>query len=72
MVGANGHSPLQQVNLSIYNILGQKICTLVSGKQSVGNHKIKWNASGLPSGVYFYRLESDKGFSQTKKLILVK
>ena len=44
------------VDLSIYNILGQKIATLVNEKQSVGNYKVEFNASDLVSGVYIYKL----------------
>jgi hypothetical protein len=60
------------IDLSIYNLLGQKVCTLVSGKQEAGNHKIEWDASGFTSGVYLYRLITDNGFVQTRKLILLK
>ncbi len=67
------------VELSIYNLRGQKIVTLVSEKQSAGIHQLNWAASGLASGVYFYRLEagnpsrgSGQGFVQTKKLILMR
>ena len=63
---------VSQVDLSIYNLLGQKITTLVSEKQPVGTYKLEWDAGGLASGLYFYRLETDEGFIQTKKLILLK
>jgi hypothetical protein len=68
--GANNHSPLQ-VDLSIYNLLGQKIITLVSGKQTAGLHEAEWNAAGVASGVYLYRLQCG-GYSETKKLILMR
>lgn len=71
-VGANGHSPLHHIDLSIYNILGQKVATLVNKTQSAGSYQVEWNASGFASGVYLFRLETDKGFEQTKKMILVK
>jgi len=58
------------IDLSIYNILGQKVATLVSGKQPAGVYKVEWDATGLASGVYFYRLSTDNGFMQTRKLIL--
>ncbi|HES59892.1 MAG TPA: carbohydrate-binding protein, partial [Caldithrix sp.] len=58
------------VDLSIYNILGQKICTLVSEKQNADKHKIEWNASSAPSGVYIYKLRAGS-FEQTKKMILL-
>jgi hypothetical protein len=60
------------VNLSIYNILGQKICTLVSEKQEVGVHQFEWNASGFASGIYIYQLKTDNGFQDVKKLVLLK
>ena len=69
-VGANNHSPLH-VELSIFNILGQKVATLVSGKQQAGQHQVTWNASGYASGVYFYRLQTEN-YIQTKKLIVLR
>jgi parallel beta-helix repeat protein len=59
------------VELSVYNLLGQKVAILVSEKQAAGTYKVEWNAAGFASGVYYYRLET-KGFSETKKLILMK
>lgn len=61
-----------EVELSIFNILGQKVTTLFSGKQVTGTYEVEWDARGFASGVYLYRLETDKGFVQTKKLILLK
>ncbi len=61
----------RQVELSIYNLLGQKIVTLVSEKQLAGIYKISWDARGLASGVYLYRLEAGE-FVQVKKLILMR
>jgi probable HAF family extracellular repeat protein len=61
-----------QVDLSIYNLLGQNMAKLVSEKQPAGTYKMEWDASGFASGIYFYRLETDKGFVQTQKLILLK
>jgi hypothetical protein len=61
-----------QVDLSVYNILGQKVATLVSGKQPAGSYKIEWDATELATGVYLYRLFTDQGFVQTRKLVLIK
>ena len=61
-----------EVDLSIYNILGQKVVTLVNKKQPAGNYKIEWDASGFASSIYLYKLETDDGFVQTKKLVLLK
>jgi len=63
---------VSKVDLSIYDILGQKIATLVSKKQPTESYKVEWDASGFASGLFFYRLGTDKGFVQLKKLILMK
>jgi hypothetical protein len=60
------------VELNVYNILGQKVVTLISGKQKAGNHQVDWDASGFASGVYYYRLKTQAGFVQTKKLLFIK
>lgn len=60
------------ITLTIHNLLGQKVATLVSENLKSGDYKYEWNASNFASGIYYYRLEMDKGFSQTKKLILLK
>jgi hypothetical protein len=70
-VGAHRDVTLQHVDLSIYNTLGQKVATLVNKKQSAGSYQIKWNAGGLSSGVYLYRLQTGN-YIQTKKMILMK
>jgi len=59
------------VELSIYTILGQKLVTLVSEKMEAGYHRVKWDASGYGSGVYFYHLKAGN-FNDVKKMILLK
>ena len=59
------------VKLEILNLLGQPITTLVNEPQSPGTYNVKFDASNLPSGVYYYRLQADS-FTQTNKMILVK
>lgn len=59
------------VSLKIYDILGKEISYLVNEKQNSGSHVIKFNGEGLPSGIYFYSLETGK-FSITKRMILLK
>ena len=59
------------VKLSIYNTLGQEIETLVNEEKGVGVHRIVWNASAYPSGIYFYKLETSK-FQSVKKMLLLK
>ena len=62
---------ISQVELSIYNILGQKLATLVNKKQNSGTYKYEWDATGFPSGIYFYRLQVGT-FSESKKVVFLK
>ena len=59
------------VKLDVYNSLGQHVATLVDGTKAAGNHKITFNAAGLNSGLYFYKLQTGN-YSQTKKMMLIK
>jgi photosystem II stability/assembly factor-like uncharacterized protein len=59
------------VTLKVYNLLGEEIETLISGQKSAGEHQVKWNAEGLSTGIYFYRLQAGES-TETKKLILQK
>jgi hypothetical protein len=59
------------VELSIYNILGQKVMTLISGAMSSGVHSVQFNASHFASGVYIYRLEAGD-VKINKKMVLLK
>jgi len=61
-----------EVELSIFNLFGQRVATLVNEKQNAGNYQVEWNASDLASGVYYYRLSTSAGFVQAKKLVLLK
>jgi uncharacterized delta-60 repeat protein len=57
--------------LKVYNLLGEEVAKLVAEQRSAGIHKINWDARGLASGVYLYRLEAGD-FVQAKKLILMR
>ena len=59
------------VSVKIFNILGQEVKTLVSENQAPGNYNIRFNASDLSSGIYFYSLRAGNYF-QVKKMILLK
>jgi len=59
------------VKLTVFDILGQEVATLVNEYKTVGSHKIQWRANTMPSGVYYYRLEAD-GISKTHKMVLMK
>jgi len=60
-----------EVRLDVYSILGQRVATLVNGKQTAGYKSVRWDASGLPSGIYFYRLKAGD-FVQTRKMVVLK
>jgi subtilisin-like proprotein convertase family protein len=59
------------VRLTVYDLLGKEIKTLVNEVQTSGLYSATWDASSMPSGIYFYRLQTNN-FSQVKKMILVK
>jgi len=59
------------VQLDVYNLLGEKVATLVNGELNAGTHFVEFNAEELSSGTYIYTLKTDK-FSSSKKLLLVK
>jgi hypothetical protein len=64
-------SEISQVNLSVYDVAGRPVAELVNGWRDAGLHEVTFDASHLPSGVYFARLSSDK-LNSTQKLLLVK
>ena len=70
-VGAYHDTPVQHVNLSIYNILGQKVATLVSETQPAGAHKVEWDASKFSSGMFFIKMQA-RDFVDVKKCMLLK
>ena len=59
------------VDLSIYNVLGQKVVALVSDRQKSGYYQIGWDASIYPSGIYYYVINSGT-YREVKKMILLK
>ena len=59
------------VTLIVYNTLGQKVADLVESEQEAGYHEVRFDGSGLSSGVYFYRLTAGS-FVQTRKLLLLR
>ncbi|MFH1736159.1 MAG: T9SS type A sorting domain-containing protein, partial [bacterium] len=72
-------SAISHVNLSVYDISGQKVATLIDGFLDAGYHQVTLDGSGLASGVYVYRLEvSGSGttptteFEETGKMVLMK
>ena len=61
----------EQVRIGVYDVLGREVKRLVNGEQSAGRHEVVFEAGTLPSGTYFYRIETPSGV-QTRKLVLLK
>jgi len=60
-----------RLSLKIYDVNGKEVEILIDEYKPAGSYEVSFNASGLPSGIYFYKLEAT-GFSKTKKMILLK
>jgi hypothetical protein len=77
----NPFNPLTTINysigkegrtkLTVYNLIGSEVAVIVDENKPTGNYSVQFNAGTLPSGVYFYKLESGS-YSATKKLVLMK
>ena len=59
-----------EVTLTVFNVLGQRVATLVDGRTAPGSHRVQMDVSGLSSGVYFYRLDAGP-FSESRKMTVV-
>jgi hypothetical protein len=57
--------------LRVFDLLGREVAVLVNEVKQAGTYSISFNASALPSGVYFYKLTSGS-FAQTKRMVLIK
>ena len=64
-------SERSNVVLKVYDILGNEVVTLVNEAKPAGSYEVEFNASKLPSGVYFYQLKTGE-FVQTRKMVLMK
>ena len=62
---------MNDVELNIYNLLGQKIVTLVNEKQNPGHHQVEWDASRFSSGIYYYQIKAGN-FQDVRKMILIR
>ena len=62
---------LSFVTLKVYDVLGNKIATLVNEEKPVSSYEVEFNATTLPSGIYFYRVQAGT-FVETKKMVLLK
>jgi hypothetical protein len=59
------------LNLKVYDVLGNKVATLVNEEKPPGSYEVSFNAAGLSSGIYFYKLQAGS-FIETKKMLLLK
>jgi beta-galactosidase len=64
-------SDIRYVHLAVYDLLGREVAVLVNEEQQPGRYQIRFNAAGLPSGVYFYRLQAGP-FVEARKMLLLK
>jgi hypothetical protein len=62
----------REVELSVYNLHGRKVATLVSEQQPAGRYQVEWDAAAFAGGIYFCSLKSNANFVQTIKLVLLK
>ncbi|NUN09313.1 MAG: T9SS type A sorting domain-containing protein [Ignavibacteriaceae bacterium] len=60
-----------RVLLTIYNVLGKEVATLVNEEKPAGSYEVSFSAEGLAGGIYFYRLQAGN-YSETKKIVLLK
>jgi hypothetical protein len=66
-----GLTSRSHVILTVFNTLGQRVTTLVNESQEAGYHDVRFDAGGLASGVYFYRLQAGD-FLQSRRLVILK
>ncbi|NOX17718.1 MAG: T9SS type A sorting domain-containing protein [Chlorobi bacterium] len=71
VIDANFASVTANVTLKVYDVLGREVATLVNKEQTPGNYSVQFNAAGLSSGIYFYKLNAGS-FRSVKKMILLK
>jgi hypothetical protein len=60
-----------QVVVRVYDLLGRVIATLVNGVEEPGEHRVRWDAAGVPGGIYFCRLTAG-GWARTVKMVVMR
>jgi hypothetical protein len=60
------------VTIRVYDMLGREVGMLVNENQSQGYHSVVFDANGLSSGVYFYKMQVEDRFSEMKKMLLMR
>lgn len=71
IISSVGTLLVTSVQLKVYDVLGKEVATLVDNEKHAGNYEVNFDAAGLASGVYFYKLQAG-GFIETKKMILLR
>ncbi len=60
-----------EVSLTVYDLAGRRVATLISGEQTAGRHTVGWEVADIPAGVYLYRLETSEG-TLTKRAVITR
>ncbi|MBK7158901.1 MAG: T9SS type A sorting domain-containing protein [Ignavibacteria bacterium] len=68
----NVRREMQDVKLVVYDVLGSEVVTLINESKTVGSYEVEFDATGFPSGIYFYSLLIDGNVIDTKRMILLK
>ncbi|MBK7447482.1 MAG: SBBP repeat-containing protein [Ignavibacteria bacterium] len=63
---------MQDVKIVVYDVLGSEVVTLINESKTVGSYEVEFDATGFPSGIYFYSLLIDGNVIDTKRMILLK
>jgi hypothetical protein len=59
------------VSLKVFDVLGKEVATLINDVKPAGSYEVQFDASNLPSGIYFYKLSAGT-FTETKKMVLIR
>ena len=62
---------ISKVKIEVFNVLGQKVATLLNERKAAGYYTVQFDASNLSSGLYFYKIQTD-AFSNVRKMLLIK
>jgi hypothetical protein len=62
----------EKVRMEVFDVLGRRVATLIDGEMPAGSYQVTWDARGLASGVYLYRLVTGRGVAATRKMMLLK
>ncbi len=63
---------LWKVKIQVYDVRGELISTLVNEEKPQGTYEIQFDATNLPSGIYFVKMSSGGGFEDSKKMVVIK